>query len=155
MKIPYVIDNQKFLLADVLNVLLHRHKGMSLDIATAYFTIQGFRLIKDGLLELGNFRMLLGAEPQSGEQVGLRPEKGLFKGLLRRDLEQASFSEETFRLVEELIRFLRRENDFCRQNGFCQIFAKDFLYAVTAPAAYILPFSERSPCLTPYDVDAP
>ena len=44
MKIPYVIDNQKFLLADVLNALLNVHKEMSLDVATAYFTIQGFRL---------------------------------------------------------------------------------------------------------------
>ena len=49
MKIPYVIDNQKHLLADVLSALLNEQKGMSLDVATAYFTIQGFRLLKEGL----------------------------------------------------------------------------------------------------------
>jgi SNF2 family DNA or RNA helicase len=138
MIIPYVIDNQKFLLADVLNVLLQKHKRMSLDVATAYFTIQGFRLLKDGLLELGNFRMLLGAEPQSGEQVGLRPEKGLFKGLLRRDLEQASFSEETFRLVEDLIRFLRRENAAVRVVEGQLLHAKGFIFYSDRPGQQML-----------------
>jgi hypothetical protein len=50
------------------------HKGRSLDVATAYFTVGGFGLVKEGLLSLGNFRLLLGAEPTTGEQVGLRPE---------------------------------------------------------------------------------
>ena len=138
MKIPYVIDNQKFLLADVLNVLLNKHKGMSLDVATAYFTIQGFRLLKDGLLELGNFRMLLGAEPQSGEQVGLRPEKGLFKGLLRRDLEEAPFSEETLRLVEDLIRYLRRENVAVRVVEGQLLHAKGFIFYSDRPGQQML-----------------
>jgi hypothetical protein len=110
MKIPYVIENQKHLLADVLNALLNEHKGMSLDVATAYFAIQGFRLLKEGLRELGNFRLLLGAEPIRGEQVGLRPERGVLKNLLRRDLAEEPFSEETLHLVEDLIRYLRREN---------------------------------------------
>ncbi len=79
MKIPYVIDNEKFHLADVLNALLKEHKGMSLDVATAYFTIQGFRVLKEGLRELGNFRLLLGSEPIRGEQVGLTPEMGIVK----------------------------------------------------------------------------
>jgi hypothetical protein len=47
--IPYVIDNQTHRMADVLNALLAEHKGRSLDVATAYFTIQGFRLLRAGL----------------------------------------------------------------------------------------------------------
>src|SRR4030042_2959577 len=99
MKIPYVIDNQKFLLSDVLNALLDEHKGMSLDVATAYFTIQGFRLLKEGLRELGNFRLMLGAEPVRGEQIGLAPERRILKNLLRRDLGEEPFSGEMLQLV--------------------------------------------------------
>lgn len=59
MKIPYVIDNQTHRLADILNSLLAEHKGRSLDVATAYFTIGGFGLLQKGLRGLGNFRLLL------------------------------------------------------------------------------------------------
>jgi hypothetical protein len=37
MKLPYVIDNQTHVLADILKGLLTEHKGRSLDVATAYF----------------------------------------------------------------------------------------------------------------------
>jgi len=40
LKLPYVIDNQVHRLADVLNDLLSRHKGQSLDVAT----VEGLRL---------------------------------------------------------------------------------------------------------------
>ena len=63
MKIPYVIDNQTHRLVDVLGRLLAGHAGKSLDVATAYFTAGAFGMLKDGLGTLGNFRMLLGAEP--------------------------------------------------------------------------------------------
>ena len=45
MKLPYVIDNQSHVLADILKGLLTEHKGRSLDVATAYFTVGGFGLI--------------------------------------------------------------------------------------------------------------
>lgn len=73
MSIPYVIDNQSYRLADVLNQLLAAHAGRSLDAATAYFNVQGFRLLKAGLEQLGSFRLLLGDEPEEGAAVGLRP----------------------------------------------------------------------------------
>ena len=46
MKLPYVIDNQTHILADILKGLLTGHKGRSLDVATAYFTVGGFGLSK-------------------------------------------------------------------------------------------------------------
>lgn len=138
MRVPYVIDNQNALLADVLNILLNRHKGMSLDVATAYFTIQGFRLLKEGLIDLGNFRMLLGTEPQRGEQIGLRPDQGIFKGLLRKDLEETPFSEEAFRLVEDLIRFLRRENVAVRVVEGQLLHAKGFIFYSDRPGQQML-----------------
>src|SRR5262249_9748871 len=54
--IPFVIDNQEHRLGEVLNDLLARSTGTPLDIASAYFSISGYRLVKDGLHQLGAFR---------------------------------------------------------------------------------------------------
>ena len=107
---PYVIDNQTHRLVDVLNSILESHEGRSLDIASAYFTAGGFGLLRQGLLALGNFRFILGAEPTSGEQIGLRPNPGLIPGLLKGDLETLAFDERTLRLVEDLIAYLQRDS---------------------------------------------
>src|SRR5947207_5282854 len=97
-------------MAGVLNDLLARHKGHSLDVATAYFNVGGWQLLREGLSGLGNFRLLLGDEPEAGSDLGLReigakPVKGLI-----RDLARESFNEQTLRLVEDLIAFLRQEH---------------------------------------------
>src|ERR1039458_5238447 len=99
MRLPYVIDNQTSVLAEVLTELLREHRGKSLDVATAYFTVGGFGLVQEGLLNLGNLRLILGAEPTTGEQIGLRPDPGVVKGLIRRDLETLPFDETTLKLV--------------------------------------------------------
>ncbi|HVO26244.1 MAG TPA: helicase-related protein [Candidatus Margulisiibacteriota bacterium] len=131
MKIPYVIDNQTHRLADVLRELLAGHAGKSLDIASAYFTVAAFGMLKDGLAALGNFRLLLGAEPYSGEQIGLRPDARAFAARLRGDLEREPFSEATLRLIEDLTRFLKQERVAVRlyQEGFlhakCYLFYND------------------------------
>ncbi len=86
MNIPFVIDNQQHTMAEVLNDLLAHHKGHALDIATAYFTVGGWQLLRDGLNSLGNFRLLLGDEPEAGADLGLReigakPVKGLIRDI--------------------------------------------------------------------------
>ncbi len=88
MIIPFVIDNQQHKMADVLNDLLSRYRGHSLDVATAYFNVGGWQLLRDGLNGLGNFRLLLGDEPEAGADLGLReagakPVKGLMRDLAR------------------------------------------------------------------------
>ena len=102
MKIPYVIDNQTNRLADVLNGLLAEHAGRSVDVATAYFTVQGYRLVKDGLNRLGTFRLLLGAEPHAGEDLGLHADAKAVKVALTGDLNREPFTEDTLRLIEDL-----------------------------------------------------
>ncbi|MBN2576720.1 MAG: hypothetical protein JXP73_19295 [Deltaproteobacteria bacterium] len=82
MRIPYVIDNQEHVLAAVLSGLLDEHRGFSLDIATAYFTVGGYGLLADGLGELGSMRMLLGAEPRAGEDLGVRPDPAQMRRIL-------------------------------------------------------------------------
>ena len=41
MKLPYVIDNQTYVLADILKGLLTEHKGRSLNVAGASSTVDG------------------------------------------------------------------------------------------------------------------
>lgn len=123
MKIPYVIDNESHRMADILNSLLNEHKGLSLDVATAYFTVGGFGLLKEGLLALGSLRLILGAEPTRGEQVGLRPTADAVKGLIRRDMEILPFDKKTLILVEDLIAYLRSEKVSVK------IYDKGFLHA--------------------------
>ncbi|HZS77277.1 MAG TPA: helicase-related protein [Ktedonobacteraceae bacterium] len=123
MHIPFVIDNQQHKMADILNALLADHKGYALDIATAYFNIGGWQLLRQGLNDLGSFRLLLGDEPEAGSDLGLReigakPVRGLI-----RDLAGENFNEQTLRLVEDLIAFLRRPNVQVR------LYTKGFLHA--------------------------
>jgi len=104
MRIPYVIDNQEHTLADVLNYLLSAWPVQACDIATAYFSIRGYHQLQAGLERLVSFRLLLGAEPSEGADVGLTPAQRL-----KFELNQEPFSEDTLLLVEDLIRFLSRD----------------------------------------------
>ena len=133
MKVPYVIDNRECYLGDVLEYLLKSHQDKSLDVATAYLTIGGIGMLLEGLRDLGNFRLLLGAEPHSGEQLGLRPGSGILKKSIRSDLELIPFDEKTLRLVEDTIAFLRREDVRVRlyKKGF--LHAKCWLFYSDAP----------------------
>ncbi len=120
MCLPYVIDNRAHQLADVLNDLVHSDAVHALDVATAYFNVGGFDLLREGLEELASFRLLLGSEPGGPRELGLRR-------ALRRDLEEASFDRETLRQVEALTRFLRRKEVLVRlyEQGF--LHAKAYL----------------------------
>ena len=95
MAIPFVIDNQEHRLADVLNDLLAQTLGKPLDIATAYFSISGYRLVKQGLHQVGAFRLLLGSEPHSGVDV-----VGRYIANQEPHHEKKSFFEELKQLVE-------------------------------------------------------
>jgi hypothetical protein len=99
MRFPYVIDNETHRMVDV-NDVLATHASKSLDVATAYFNVQGFRLLQPGLLGLGSFRLLLGDEPTEGANLGLRPRAAT---ALSGELEAAPYCQETLRAVEDLI----------------------------------------------------
>ncbi len=105
MKIPYVIDNVEHRLADVINAILHEQPGRQVDIATAYFSTRGYQQVRHTLPAAAGVRLLLGAEPRTAADVGLQPDSAAF---LRHELNAEPLTESTQRLVEELIRFLRR-----------------------------------------------
>jgi SNF2 family DNA or RNA helicase len=116
--LPFVIDNQQHTLSDVLHTLLAGPYVRSLDIATAYFTIGGWDYLQTALQRLvskergGSVRLLLGDEPDEGEDLGLRKRSGRprpQRGLIR-DLEELGFNERMQRLVESLIGFLRHDS---------------------------------------------
>ena len=133
MKVPYVIDNQTNRLADVLNRLLAEHAGRSVDVATAYFTVQGYRLVKDGLDRLGTFRLLLGAEPHAGEDLGLHADAKAVKAALTGDLNREPFTEDTLRLIEDLIRYLRKDHVLVQLHDKGFLHAKCFLFYADRP----------------------
>jgi hypothetical protein len=89
MRIPYVIDNIEIRLADVLNYLLQREQGQQVDIATAYFSIRGFEILRYALPGLRHFRMLVGDKPLAGEDIGLRPDSAAY---LRHELNAEPFT---------------------------------------------------------------
>ena len=128
MRIPYVIDNQAQSLADVLNAILAEHAHNSLDIASAYFSVTGFRELRENLGQLRSLRLLLGFEPKTGPDLGLRPDANALSATMRGDLEQEPFTEETLRLVEDLVAYLHRDQVAVRlyEQGF--LHAKCYLF---------------------------
>ncbi|MEA3376606.1 MAG: helicase-related protein [Chloroflexota bacterium] len=139
MNLPYVIDNRADRLADVLNDLLDGDAVHALDVATAYFNVGGFDLLREGLEELASFRLLLGSQPGGADELGLRRWLGLRRAV-RRDLEEAPLDQETYRQIEALTRFLRREEILVRlyEEGF--LHAKAYLcFADDAPGDRFIP----------------
>jgi hypothetical protein len=128
MTIPFVIDNQQHRMADALNELLAQTIGKPLDIASAYFAISGYRLVKDGLHQVGAFRLILGAEPHAGSDLGLRPNAEALKKRLQGDLEAEAFTEATLKLIEELIAFLRADKVEVRLYDHGFLHAKAYLF---------------------------
>ncbi len=133
MNLPFVIDNVHHRLADALNQLLTQSAKRPVDVATAYFSLSGYRLVKGNLHQVGAFRLLIGGDPQTGADVGLKPR-------LRGELEGEPFTAETLKLVEDLIAFLHAEKVQVR------LYDKGFLHA----KAYLFHQDKVSP-LNPAD----
>ena len=146
MTIPAVIDNSDHLLADSLNELLGQCAGSPVDIATAYFSISGYRLVRERLHQSGALRLLIGSSPETGADVGLRPDdtRGL-KARLRGDLESEPFTPETLKVVEDLIGFLRSEKVEVRLYNKGFLHAKAYLFHKDQVGAH-----NRSDRLQPY-----
>jgi superfamily II DNA or RNA helicase len=137
--VPFVIDNQQHTMAGVLNTLLEQHSGHSLDIATAYFNVGGWQLLRGGLNHLSNIRLLLGDEPEAAFDLGLReiavkPIHGLI-----RDLASVPFNEQTLRLVEDLIAFLRQDRVQVRLYTHGFLHAKCYIFYAGGGFAHFLP----------------
>jgi len=104
-----IIDNDKLRLFDELNNILKEQK--SLDVASAYFNIAGFQLIKDSLSGAEKFRLLIGTSPQVDEKKPdiFQPEE-LYQKKLREDLEEEIFERDKKEAVVSLIELLKKHS---------------------------------------------
>lgn len=104
-----IIDNSKLRLFEELNNILREQK--SLDVASAYFNIAGFQLVKDSLTRVQKLRLLLGSAPQTGERRPdvFQPEQE-YKKSFRRDLENEAFERDKKEATVSLIRLLRNSD---------------------------------------------
>ena len=100
-----IIDNNKLKLFDELNNILKEQT--SVDIASAYFNIAGFQLIKDSMAGVEKFRLLIGTSPQVDEKKPdfFQPEI-FYKQKLRADLEEEKFEKDKKETVVSLIKLL-------------------------------------------------
>lgn len=117
-----IIDNSEVKLSRFLNEVLEAIPDTKFDIATAFFNISAYALIKDNLGGVSRFRLLLGKAPEMGN------EKTLGEVLLERvkeEVERFELSKEKEDNVKNFIRFLNRENVEVR------IYDKQFLHGKT------------------------
>src|SRR2546425_2836661 len=109
MLIPYnIIDNSdgKKLVGFLKNVL-KAVPDSKLDIATAFFNIQAYSMMKNELKDVPRFRLLLGKAPEIGNDRTLGD---VLKEELTNEVEGFELSEAKQDDVKTLIDFLRRKN---------------------------------------------
>jgi len=109
MSIPReIIDNSEGnKLSTFLNEILRDNSNARLDIATAFFNIQAYAMIKDNLKGLKRFRLLLGKAPEITSDRTLGDE---LLSLLKEEIEGFDFSKEKELIVKDLINFLKKDN---------------------------------------------
>lgn len=102
-----IIDNRRLKLFEELEKVLKEQR--SLDVASAYFNIAGFQLIKDSLSGAEKLRLLIGTSPQTDEKGPdiFQPEE-LYKKKFREDLEEESFEKDKKEAVVSLIKLLNK-----------------------------------------------
>lgn len=118
-----IIDNSKGnKLVDFLNNVLKDNPKTNFDIATAFFNIQAYEMVKDNLDRVKRFRLLLGSTPE------IRSERTLGDELLSRirdEIEGFELSKEKEDNVKKFIEFLKKKNVEIR------IYDKQFLHGKT------------------------
>ncbi len=115
-----IVDNNNIKLSVFLNKVLYLDPKTNLDIATAFFNVEGFALVKEKLEGVTKFRLLLGKTPELTDN-----NQTLGKVLLKeigKDIEHLDLSKEKKDNVSDLIDFLEKPNVEIR------IFDKNFLH---------------------------
>jgi len=102
-----IIDNSDVTLARYLNEILRDCPNTHLDIATAFFQIQAYSMLKENLQEVKRFRLLLGKSPEIASDKTLGSE---LLNIVKQEVETLELSKERQDDVQTLIEFLKREN---------------------------------------------
>lgn len=118
-----IVDNNNTKLSFFLNKVLSLEPDTHFDIATAFFNVEGFALVKENMGKLKKFRLLLGKTPELDEN-----NQTLGKVLLKTikdEVEGLDLSKDKKDNVFDLIDFLSKSNVEIR------IFDKSFLHGKT------------------------
>jgi len=117
---PKIIDNSEGnKLASFLNDVLEATPDTKLDIASAFFDVQAYSMVKDHLNDVSRFKLLLGKAPE------IKSDRTLGEELLRmmkEDVEGLDLTKEDESNVKSLIDFLKRNNVEIR------LYDKEFLH---------------------------
>jgi len=109
MPIPKeIIDNSEGnKLVSFLNDTLKENPKTRLDIATAFFNIQAFAMVKDNLGSIERFRLLLGKAPeiQNDKTLG-----SVLAEEIKKEVEGFELTKESDETVKLFIRFLKKGN---------------------------------------------
>ena len=114
-----IIDNSKTTLAGFLKEVLQLPQDHSLDIATAFFNIKAYELVKEEIKNVKYFRLLLGKSPDLGSKTSLGD---VLLREIKEEIEDFDLNKSREALVKDLIEFLKKENVEVR------IYTKDFLH---------------------------
>ena len=103
-----IIDNgEDNKLASFLNDALRENGGGNFDIATAFFNIEGFAMIKDNLYKSVKFRLLLGKSPEIHNNMTLGD---VLLKEIKKEVEGFDLSKDSDTTVRLFIEFLKRDN---------------------------------------------
>jgi len=103
-----IIDNSEGnKLVTFLNDILKENSGSNFDIATAFFNIQAYAMVKDNLKGLKRFRLLLGRTPEIVSEKTLGEE---LLEVVKDEIEGFDLTREKELTVKDFIEFLKREN---------------------------------------------
>jgi len=102
-----IIDNSDVKLSAFLNDVLKEIPNTQFDIATAFFNIQAYALIKENIQGVKKFRLLLGKAPEIKNETTLGD---LLLKMIKEEVEGFDLSKDKNNLVKEIIGFLNKEN---------------------------------------------
>lgn len=109
MPIPKeIIDNSEGnKLVEFLNVALKDSPKTKFDIATAFFNVQAFSMIKDNLNGVEKFRLLLGKPPEIDNNQTLGD---VLLNEIKREIEDFDLTKDSEASVKLFIEFLKKKN---------------------------------------------
>ncbi|MHA1750260.1 MAG: phospholipase D-like domain-containing protein, partial [Promethearchaeota archaeon] len=104
--LDFVIDD-RYTMVDAIKEIIDLQDAKSVDIATGYFNLSGWKLLELSLLKLKSLRLLLGWEVKETRNIEDTIQQWLTKEL--EDIPIEDYAKNRIH-VQSLINFLRREN---------------------------------------------
>lgn len=118
MKLPDYIDNQQYVLEDVLSTIITQHDEFHLDIATGFFRIEAWMRLERAFSQLESLRLLIGRDPTilpaERERLDLLR---YFRRDIQAQLEAEPFNAQYKQQIDRLIIYLQQDHIQARLYG--------------------------------------